>query len=81
MAEGGVSAEIGVSQAQLKRELVQLGKILFNIDLQIQQLKQGHGNQQQIRRLEAAKLEIQKQTVAKEFERQRLRIQGRTRQC
>ena len=31
----------GVTKAQLKRELYQLGRDLFNIDLQIQHIKQG----------------------------------------
>ena len=58
----------GSTQAQLKRDLDSLGRDLFNIDLQIQQLKQGAKNPHQIQTLEAAKFEIQKQVVAKEIE-------------
>ena len=36
MVQGGQ-----VSQVQLKRDLDQLGKDLYNIDLQIQRIKQG----------------------------------------
>ena len=51
MTEGG-GANPNVSQAQLKREIDSLSQDLFNIDLQVQQIKQG---QQQIATLERAK--------------------------
>ena len=51
-----------VSQAQSKRDLDQLSHNLFNINLQIQQLRQGVGNnQQQIAILDAASIQIQKE--------------------
>ena len=39
MAEGGWSDYSQVSKAQLKRDLAQLAHDLYNIDLQIQNLK------------------------------------------
>ena len=57
MAEGGE-----VSQAQLKRELIQLSKEIFEIDLNIQSSRD-QGNNTHIPALEATKLEIQKQIV------------------
>ena len=69
-------AQGSVSQAQLKRDFQQLGQDLFNIDLQSQAIKQGtqHRN---IATLQAAKVETQKEVVAKEVELQRLKAQGR----
>ena len=61
MAEGG-----RVSQAQLKRDLDSLSKQIFDIALAIQ--RQGPGNTQTIANLEAAKVEIQKEIVAKQIE-------------
>ena len=61
MAEGGC-----VSQAQLKRDLDSLSKQIFDIDLAIQR-QQGSGNTQTIANLEAAKVEIQKEIVAKQI--------------
>ena len=62
MAEGG-----RVSQAQLKRDLDSLSKQIFDIDLPIQR-QQASGNTQTIANLEAAKVEIQKEIVAKQIE-------------
>ena len=56
-----------VSQAQLKRDLDSLSKQIFDIDLAIQR-QQGSGNTQTIANLEAAKVEIQKEIVAKQIE-------------
>ena len=52
----------GPSEAQLKRDLDQLGKDLMSIDLQIQRLQAGqqHSN---IPIFEAIKFEIQKKVV------------------
>ena len=66
MAEGGSNCS-QVSKAQLKRDLAQLAHNLYNIDLQIQNLR-SQGNQEvQIRRLEIAKVQIQKDVVEKEI--------------
>ena len=71
-----------VSQAQLKRGLDQLSQDLNNIDLQIQQLRQGSGNNQQyIATLKATKLEIQREVVAKQVELKHRKPQGRKRWC
>ena len=51
---------------QLKRDSDSLSKQIFNIDLAIQ--RQGPGNTQTIANLEAAKVEIQKEIVAKQIE-------------
>ena len=61
MAEGG-----RVSQAQLKRDLDSLSKQIFDNDLAIQR-QQGSGNTQTIANFEAAKVEIQKEIVAKQI--------------
>ena len=68
----------GVSQAELKRDLEQLGNDLFNIDLQIQGVKQGmqHGNWVT---LEAARAQIAQEVVAKEVELTQLKAQARAR--
>ena len=63
MAEGGRA----ISQVQLKRDLDSLSKQIFNIDLAIQR-QQGPGNTQTIANLEAAKVEIQKEILAKQIE-------------
>ena len=56
-----------VSNTELKCDLAQLAQNLYNIDLQIQNLR-SQGNQQgQIATLEAAKVQIQKEVVEKEI--------------
>ena len=56
-----------VSEAQLKRKIDSLAHDLFNIDLQIQQIKQQGQHQQQTATLERVKLQIQEEIVAKEI--------------
>ena len=68
------------SKAQLKSKIAQLSKDLYNIDLQIQTIRQGQPNPHQITALQAAKLEIQKQVVAKEVELARTRTARKGRQ-
>ena len=62
MAQGGQPPK---SVAQLKRELDSLAYDINNIDQQIQELKKGQGNQQQIDR---AKLQRQKEVLAKQVQ-------------
>ena len=61
MAQGG-----GVIKVQLKGNLDQLGRDLLNIDLQIEHIKQGQ-QQGNITTLEQAKLQVQKEVVAKKL--------------
>ena len=63
----GVSDYSQVSKVQLKRDLAQLGHNLYNIDLQIQNLRSQGNQEAQIRALETAKVQIQKDVVEKEI--------------
>ena len=66
MPEGGhIYAD--VSKAQLKREIASLLHDLYNIYLLIQNFKSQENQEQQIRRLGAAKVQIQKEVVEKEI--------------
>ena len=65
-----------VNKSKLKRDLDQLGKDLYIIDLQVQRIKQGQ-QQGNIPTLEQEKLDIQKQVVAKEVELTKLNAQTR----
>ena len=65
MVEGGASQ---VSKAQIKHDLEQLGKDLYNIVLQIQQVKSQGNDQRIIANLEAAKVIIQKDVVDKQIQ-------------
>ena len=69
-------AQGGVSQAQFKRDLEQLGNDLSNIDLQIQGVKQGM-QQGNLVTLEAARTQIAQEVVAKEVELTQLKAQAR----
>ena len=62
MAEGG-----SMSKGQLKREIESLGKDLFNLDLQIQDLRTKANMEDQIKRLEQAKYQVQQEVVAKQI--------------
>ena len=61
MAQGG-----GASLAQLKRELDSLSHDLLNIDLQIQQVKQGQANPHSLETLEKARSQIKEQVIQKQ---------------
>ena len=65
MAEGGAS---DLSKVQIKCDLEQLGKDLYNIDLQIQKVKSQGNNRHQIANLEEAKHIIQKDIVQKQIQ-------------
>ena len=72
MAEGS-----SVSKAQLKRELDSLSRDLFNLDLQIQDLKRQPNTQAQIRQLEQAKLQVQEKGMEKQIELEIKEVQTR----
>ena len=65
MAKGGSS---DLSKAQIKRDLEQLGKDLYNIDLQIQKVKSEGNDRNQISNLEEAKRIIQKDVLGKQIQ-------------
>ena len=65
MAEGGAS---DLSKAQIKCDLEQIGKDLYNIDLQIQKVKSQGNDRHQIDNLEEAKRIIQKDVVQKQIQ-------------
>ena len=71
-------AKGGPSTAQLKREIDQLSKDLYNIDLQTQAIRQGQPSPDQITTFEATKLEIQKQVGAKEVELAKMNVRIRS---
>ena len=64
MAQGG-----GPSLAELKRQLDSLSHNILNIDLQIQQVKQGQGNNpNSLKTLQQAKSQIKDQVVQKQIQ-------------
>ena len=63
MAQGG-----GPSLAQLKRELDSLSHDLLNIDLQIQEVKQGQPNLNSLQNLEQARAQIKEQVIQKQVQ-------------
>ena len=63
MVQGG-----GPSLAELKRHLDSLAWDLFNIDLQIQQVKQGNPNPNSLQRLEQARSQIKDEILQKEIQ-------------
>ena len=63
MAQGG-----GPSLAELKRQLDSLARDLFNIDLQIQQVKQGNPNPNSLQRLEQARSQIKDKILQKQIQ-------------
>ena len=65
MAEGGAS---DLPKVQIKCDLEQLGKDLYNIDLQIQKVKSQGNDQHQIATLEEVKVIIQKDVVQKQIQ-------------
>ena len=65
MAKGGAS---DLSKAQIKHDLEQLGKDLYNIDLQIQKVKSQGNDRNQIFNLKEAKHIIQKDVVEKQIQ-------------
>ena len=71
----------GVTKAQLKRELARLSHNLYNIDLQIQHIRQGQPNPNQIASLEQAKFQIPQEVVAKEAQLELLNVQSRRGRC
>ena len=58
----------GPSLAELKRQLDSLAWDLFNIDLQIQQVKQGNPNPNSLQRLEQARSQIKDEILQKEIQ-------------
>ena len=65
MAEGGAS---DLSKVQINCDLEQLGKDLYNIDVQIQKVKSQGNDRHQIDNLEEAKRIIQKDVVQKQIQ-------------
>ena len=63
MAQGG-----GPSLAQFERELDSLSHDLLNIDLQIQQVKQGQPNPNSLQTLEQARAQIKEQVIQKQVQ-------------
>ena len=55
----------GVTKAQLKREISNLSQDLYNINLHLQQIRQGQPHPHQTEMLEHAKLQIQKRSCCK----------------
>ena len=66
-----------MSKAQIKCDLEQLGKDLYNIDLQIQQVKSQGNDQHQIANSQAAKIIIQKDIVDKQIQLELKEAQSR----
>ena len=58
----------GPSLAQLKRELDSLSHDLLNIDLQIQEVKQGQPNLNSLQNLEQARAQIKEQVIQKQVQ-------------
>ena len=69
----------GVTKAQLKRDLASLSHDLCYINLQIQQIRQGQPNPNQIASLQQVKLKIQQEVVGKEVQLELLKAQCRRR--
>ena len=64
MTQGG-----GLSLAELKRQLDSLSHDLLNIDLQIQQVKQGQGNNpNSLQTLEQARSQIKDEVLQKQIQ-------------
>ena len=57
-----------VSLAQLKRELDSLSHDLLNIDLQIQQVKQGQANPNSLETLQKARSQIKQEVIQKQVQ-------------
>ena len=75
MAQGG-----GPSLAELKRQLDSLSHDLLNIDLQIQQVKQGQGNNpKSLQTLEKARSQIKDQVVQKQIQFELKKAQNKRR--
>ena len=74
MVEGGANV---VSKAQIKRDLEQLGKDLYNIDLQIQKAKSQGNNHHILANLEEAKVIIQRDVVDKQVQLELKEAQSR----
>ena len=78
----GESSYFQMSKAQLKRDIVQLSHNLYNIDLQIQNLRSQENQEQEIRGFETARLQAQKDMVEKEIALELKNAQSkRGRQC
>ena len=67
-----------VSQAKFKRELDQLSKMIFEIDLKIQSFR-AQGNNTHIPALEAAKAEIEKQILQHQVQLEYKKAQNKNR--
>ena len=74
MAQGG-----GPSLAELKRQLDSLTRDLFNIDLQIQQVKEGKANPNSVERLEQARSQIKDDILQKEIQFELKKAQNKRR--
>ena len=55
------------TKAQFKREIKGLSKDLFNLDLQIQDIRTKANSKDQIKRLEKAKYQVQQDVIAKQI--------------
>ena len=70
----------GPSLAELKRQLDSLSHNLLNIDLKIQQVKQGQGNNtNSLQTLEQARSQIQDQVVQKQIQLELKKAQNKRR--
>ena len=65
-------AEDGYSKAELKRQIAKLSHDWYNIYLKIQSVAQGQQNPKTVSELQSAKLDIQKEVVAKEIKLEKL---------
>ena len=74
MAQGG-----GPSLAELKRQLDSLAWDLFNIDPQIQQVKQGNPSPNGLQRLEQARSQIKDEILQKEIQFELKKAQNKQR--
>ena len=72
-------AEGVYSKVELKRQIAKLSHDLYNNDLQIQSVAQGHHNPKTISELQSVKVDIQKKVVAKEIELEKLNARTRAR--
>ena len=62
MAQGGTT-----TKAQLKWEIQSLSKDLFNLNLQIQDIRTKANSEDQIKKLEQAKYQVQQEVIAKQI--------------
>ena len=72
-------AEGSYSKAELKRQIAKLSHNLYNIDLQIKSVAQGEHNPKTVSELQSAKVDIQKEVVAKEIKLEKLNTRTKAR--